>query len=343
MKMSTSCSRLWEGEAIEDGRLSGAERSSFEHHARTCDDCAREVAELARLRDALGALPVATATALERRRLRRTVIQQVDGERLRAPKSLALRVVPALALAVALFVAAVVLRSQASHDLSAAEPPAPMVAVEPSAGAEWRTEEHGPTVRQRVMRGRVSFHVEKLDARQRFLLGLPDGELEVKGTRFVVDVGEAGTTEVSCSEGRVALRLTGQPEIVLSAGETWRKADVAVTIEAEPPKISAAPPSAPVKRSTPPRKVGVDAPSPGADFVDAMSAFSAGDLGRAESLFLAFEHRHPNDARVEDAAFLRALARARRGDRAGARELARQYLQRYPDGLRKTEAEQLAR
>lgn len=346
MKKRPSCSRLWEAEAIEDGRLSGAERSSFEQHTKTCDDCAREVAELARLRDALEALPVATATALERHRLRRTVIQRADAARLRAPSRLAFRVVPALALAAALLVTMLVFRSRASHDPSAVEPPAPMVAVEPSAGAEWRTEEHGSTVRQRVTRGRVSFHVEKLDARQRFLLGLPDGELEVKGTRFVVDVGESGTSEVSCSEGRVVLRLADQPEIVLSAGESWRKADVAVTIEAKTPKASATPqPSAPVisKKVSAPRSIEVDASSPGADFVEAMSAFSEGDLGRAERLFLAFEERHPNDARVEDAAFLRALARARRGDRDGARELAREYLQRYPKGLRKIEAEQLAR
>lgn len=346
MKKRLSCSRLWEAEAIEDGRLSGTERSSFEHHARTCDDCAREVDELTRLRDALERLPVATASTLERHRLRRTVIQRADAARLRVPGRLAFRVVPALALAAALLVAVVHFWPGRNLPVEAGGAPAPIVDVEPSAGAEWRTEEHGSTVRQRVVRGRVSFHVEKLDARQRFLLGLPDGELEVKGTRFVVDVGEAGTSEVSCSEGRVVLRLADHPEIVLSAGESWRKADVAVTIEAETPRASATTPSsAPVvsKKASPPKRVEIDAPSPGADFVEAMSAFSEGDLGRAERLFLAFEKRHANDARVEDAAFLRALARARRGDRDGARELAREYLQRYPKGLRKIEAEQLAR
>ncbi len=346
MNKRPPCSRLWEAEAIEDGRLSGTERSSFELHARTCDDCAREVDELERLRDALERLPVPTATALERNRLRRTVIQRADAARLRAPGRLAFRVVPALALAATLLVGVVHFWPGRNLPMEVVGAPAPIVDVEPSAGAEWRTEEHGSTVRQRVTRGRVSFHVEKLDARQRFLLGLPDGELEVKGTRFVVDVGESGTREVSCSEGRVVLRLADQPEITLSAGERWRKADVAVTIEAETPKASATiQSSAPVvsKKATAPKRIEVGAPSPGADFVEAMSAFSEGDLGRAERLFLAFEKRHPNDARVEDAAFLRALARARRGDRDGARELAREYLQRYPKGLRKIEAEQLAR
>ena len=72
-----------------------------------------------------------------------------------------------------------------------------------------------------------------------------------------------------------------------------------------------------------------------------MAAFSAGDFGKAERLFTAFERAHPADARVEDATFLRAVARARRGDVATARAIARDYLRRYPKGLRRAEAERL--
>jgi TolA-binding protein len=79
------------------------------------------------------------------------------------------------------------------------------------------------------------------------------------------------------------------------------------------------------------------------DFARAMAAFSAGDYGQAERLFQDFERRHPDDARQEDSTFLRAVARARRGDAEGARATARQYLERYPNGLRAPEAEQLAR
>jgi TolA-binding protein len=72
-----------------------------------------------------------------------------------------------------------------------------------------------------------------------------------------------------------------------------------------------------------------------------MAAFDAGDYGRAEGAFLGFERRHSGDARCEDATFLRAVARARRGDAAGASAIARQYLERYPRGLRAHEAKQL--
>jgi TolA-binding protein len=72
-----------------------------------------------------------------------------------------------------------------------------------------------------------------------------------------------------------------------------------------------------------------------------MAAFDAGDYGQAERAFLGFERRHPGDARCEDATFLRAVARARRGDAAGASAIAREYLERYPRGLRVHEAKQL--
>jgi TolA-binding protein len=72
-----------------------------------------------------------------------------------------------------------------------------------------------------------------------------------------------------------------------------------------------------------------------------MAAFTAGDYNRSEQLFAAFERDHATDPRTEDATFLRALSRARRGDHAGARGLAAEYLQRFPNGLRRVEMERL--
>jgi len=73
-----------------------------------------------------------------------------------------------------------------------------------------------------------------------------------------------------------------------------------------------------------------------------MLAFKAGDDSRADGLFAAFIRDFPRDGRAEDATFLRAQARARRGDKAGAAALAREYLRAFPHGLRRPEAEQLA-
>jgi hypothetical protein len=67
--------------------------------------------------------------------------------------------------------------------------------------------------------------------------------------------------------------------------------------------------------------------------------FLRGDYASAEKLFSDFERAHHTDARVEDAAFLRALCRQRLGDTAGAVRGAGEYLRRYPAGFRRKEAE----
>ena len=63
--------------------------------------------------------------------------------------------------------------------------------------------------------------------------------------------------------------------------------------------------------------------SAGARFAEAVAAFGVGDHGRAETLFGAFAEDFSTDSRAEDATFLRADARARRGDKAGAAALQR--------------------
>jgi hypothetical protein len=77
------------------------------------------------------------------------------------------------------------------------------------------------------------------------------------------------------------------------------------------------------------------------DFARALAAFQRGDYGEADQLFARFRSRRPRDARSEDAAFLRAVARSRAGDTAGAARLAAEYLRAFPKGLRRAEAERL--
>jgi ferric-dicitrate binding protein FerR (iron transport regulator) len=79
----------------------------------------------------------------------------------------------------------------------------------------------GGTVRSSMTRGVAAFHVERLGPGQRFLLTLPDAELEVRGTRFVVSIADGKTQGIEVSEGQVALRPQGQPEVLLSAGDRW--------------------------------------------------------------------------------------------------------------------------
>jgi TolA-binding protein len=78
-------------------------------------------------------------------------------------------------------------------------------------------------------------------------------------------------------------------------------------------------------------------------FADAVGALRAGHDSAAAFAFERFLESFPSDPRTEDASFLRAVAHARMGDAEGAAELARQYLTRYPKGLRRVEAEQMAK
>jgi hypothetical protein len=263
--------------------------------------------------------------------------------------------------------------------------PTPTFRMATSEGAAWRPLSESATLQLLVERGRVELEVDKLRQGQRFLLELPDGELEVQGTRFMVDVDGVRTNAVRVMEGRVALRLRGRAEIVLVGGENWSERSAvpspsasstpstkpvlpssestlpsgAATTAGGPRTQTKAPPiESPRARHAARRERGAmdggesasaDSSAGGApatsasDFAQAMSAFSAGDYGRAEHLLFGFERDHQEDTRAEDAMFLRAVARSRRGDAVGAQTIAREYLRRYPNGLRRSEAERLAR
>jgi outer membrane protein assembly factor BamD (BamD/ComL family) len=75
--------------------------------------------------------------------------------------------------------------------------------------------------------------------------------------------------------------------------------------------------------------------------VAAVAAFRSGAYREAERLLGQFAAQHSSDERAQDAAFLRAVALDRSGDRAAAAAAARQYLLSFPGGLRKGEAQRL--
>jgi hypothetical protein len=397
-----ACARSQQAEALEDGRLSGAERASFERHAASCSECTTQLRVLARLRQSAEWLPESSPTPLSRRRQRQALLRRaselskpaqvlprraVFANKVFAKNVFAAKTFAALLLAGALL-AAVGIGFGLRAWLPASEPSATLVApsyrIDVSPGASWQTIEQGAALRLRLGSGSFMLDVDKLTDVQRFVLELPDGELEVIGTRFGVRVEPQGTRRVEVTEGRVALRLRETLPISLGAGESWTAEHEATQVTA-PPSVPAAEPFTPESPSTPaaeaastPTSVPTAAPSersvvkslatagraarpetkrvpePSAaegaatagthndDFARAMAAFGAGDYGQAERLFQHFERHHPRDARREDSMFLRAVARARRGDVEGARATARQYLERYPHGLRAPEAERLA-
>jgi hypothetical protein len=360
MTQTRTCPRQWEAEAIEDGRLDGPERISFEKHARSCAICGQAVASLARLRQAMRVVPALASSPLEHRRLRATLLRRANARTLDAPgiwRSWARRgLVFAIPVGALLTLIAVLLRGSSFGDFrrgDAAAPP-PFFEVADVDGADWSSEVFGSAVHARLAAGTASFHVEHTKGRQRFLLHMPDGQIEVHGTRFHVEVDRGTTRRVRVAEGVVSLRVHGEPEIWLRAGEEWRSSrsdappasSAPATVGALEPEVAAGDPMLDDAVATKRKAAGPNRGAPPgreADpFASAVSAFRTRQFRRAEQLFDVFLSQSPRDPRAEDAWFLKAVARSRAGDRDGASRLALDYLQRFPSGFRRREAEQLA-
>jgi hypothetical protein len=209
--------------------------------------------------------------------------------------------------------------------------------------ARWTATTSDAVTRVTLTKGTASFRVERVSERSRFVVALPDGEIEVRGTRFVVEVDGGRTRRVSVSEGVVELRIGPEPRRLV-AGEAWLDAPRPATHGSTVIPFSAdgvLPPSS--ASATPIDRAGRDPRAlAGERFAEAMEAYARGDYRRAEQRFAAFVREHPRDARAEDATFLRAEGLARSGDRVGAAAAARAYLAAYPHGLRRPEAERLA-
>lgn len=366
-----ACPRAWEASAIEDGRLGPEGRVAFERHATGCADCKTEVAELSALRRYADADVRPEAPPLERRRLRAELLRRANEDAMaprargRAPLLGAL----AAAAIVALFVLARRPGVGPAAPMSLATAATAHYEVRGQGAAQWHATQDGGTTRVSLVDGEASFHVEHLAPGERFLVALPDGEVEVRGTRFVVAVERGRTRRVQVTEGRVALRVRDARERELYAGEAWEQ-----TTTSPPPSVSAtasapatsqavatapATERAPLPTAAPPAGSTPSAPSApaatvsarpaptasasGARFHDAMAHFRAARYAEAEGAFAEFEATSPADPRAEDAAWLGAVSRSRAGDAAGAARLAQRYLDRYPQGLRRAEAEALVK
>jgi hypothetical protein len=412
------CNRTWQVEATLDGRLAPADCGSLDRHIASCEDCRAEAAAQGALRDAMASLPSHPRTDLEHRRARQSLLRAADARLVGAgpPRRAAWSVVGAITLAagaaLATALSAGVSRPPPAQVQVQAPKPAPLFEIADLDSANFTQDTAGETTLVTLRSGTAGFHVEHLEGRgsARFLVALPDGRLEVRGTRFVVHVEGGRTRSVTVQEGTVDLAIEGFAGL-LHAGDRWPPAEGAPPAAGTPPTAAprgsllppgtasgadanpadprARPRAAPAGRASAPAAVVVltassqpgtpggpggpgepgppaalapplpsgtsarpassqasqrapAAPAAGARFAEAMGAFSGGDYGRADALFVAFVRDFPRDGRAEDAMFLRADARARRGDAGGAAAAAREYLRAFPRGLRRPEAERLA-
>jgi hypothetical protein len=366
MSAGASCPRLFEAEAMRDGRLGHAERASFEKHVRSCAACAREVRALDTLGERLRTTAGESADELCTRRERTRLLAAFD-RALVAPEgrpgSSNVQRWWIRATGVAAVAAAVItLLPLRGRETPAARRP------EIHADAEAAWSEHVEADGERVVleRGTLSIHVDHASAPGRFAVVLPDGELEDIGTTFAVRVEAGHTTRVAVVEGRVVLRMRGQAPVAVDQGETWVPPTIAAPVASAPALLAVPEASAPALLGDPafsspsptsaapaittssgtqtlspasPMRSAIAVPAP--EFRAAMSAFDAGDWHDAAALFAAFGAKHPTDPRAEDAAYLRVIALQRCSDDR-ARQAAREYLTRFPAGFRRAEVGTMA-
>lgn len=353
--MSTGCPRLFEVEALRDGRLEGAERTRFEQHLRNCRVCSAEARALEALGEALRA-GTEPDDELHARRERMRLLAAfdrslVEPERSHSPVRRGLFVTAAaVALAMAL-----VLWIGARRELPVGTASA---VVHASEAASWSRLADGPRELVRLDEGHLWIHVAEGPGKRPLLVKLPDGEIEDIGTTFSVTVEGQRTMAVKVEAGRVLLRLEGRPPVTLDAGQSWSHTETApvksvpartvsafVTDSAEPRKP---PPPEPAPRST----HGAALPAPSAsepppdaaslDFKRAVATLNSGQHAAAASQLRRFIQAYPRDPRAEDAAYLSVLALQRAGSREAMKAAALEYLRRYPSGFRRAEVERLA-
>lgn len=214
----------------------------------------------------------------------------------------------------------------------------------------FRVDSQGAIERFSLQRGELTAHVAKLGAGQRFIVTTPDAEVEVRGTRFRVDVLEAGEacgngsrTRLEVTEGIVEVRQAGTA-VSIRAGQSW-PADCA-----EKPGKAAGVQSPPPTEST---RGAAFAPGPSASdrasslapqndlFAEGVAKRRQGDVSGALRAYQEFIRRFPRSPLAENAAAERMRLLAMNHD-PRARDEARGYLSRYPRGFAAKEARELA-
>jgi hypothetical protein len=332
---------------MRDGRLSGAERSSFERHTRACAACSREVEAFEALAGALRAGAPVQTDELRVRRERTRLLAAFDRE-LVAPKGEGTPRRPLLwfAAAAGLLGVLIAVRSVRPHRGLPVAVAAPGAVVHADAATVWSERVEGDREVVVLERGALWIRVEHATSSRRLVVVLPDGELEDTGTTFTVGVDGGHTTRVAVQEGSVVLRLRDRPAVAVGAGDAWTPPAAPTACAgseergATPPPVPT--PSGPPAFSAPPPRAGAPGSDSSADFRVAMAALDRGDDREAAEGFARFLQSHPRDARAEDAAYLLVIASQREGDQDATRRAAQGYLRRYPGGFRRAEVEKLA-
>jgi TolA-binding protein len=362
--MRRACDRLWEIDPYREGRLGPNAAKSFERHLRGCAECRNQADRDERLREIARRLPDPAPSDLALRRLQARVLRDVA---LGAPT----RSIRRLRVAFAVIVAAVgffavwhhTAARMASHAVAtraaAAGTSSPKAEIGPSSvpspdalarasefagsvvtspNARWSQTRESGIERVRIEDGAVRVHVRRQAEAERFLVVLPDGEIEVRGTTFDVTVEHGATTRVHVDEGVVELRIRGRGTTRLTADEAWN-VPAPPNGSASAFRLAVGPGRAPVAA---PRTETSVADTPGAGDAAAYTAaiqwMQQSQFDRAAAAFHALVLAEPGTPQAQDASFLEAVALARAGRTDAAALAAEHHLAAFPDSFHRKEA-----
>jgi ferric-dicitrate binding protein FerR (iron transport regulator) len=244
MATTETCNRVRDAVAV--GRVFGD--ATLLEHAKACEVCASELAVLKKRRDFRDAFPVLMSIADQSERPPAPKRAGPDDARQRASRRHLYVMIAAVIAIVGFLNRKSIFRAGSTTPQGDAKSAtaAPKFRISNIENAVFESKADGGTVRTSQTRGVAAYHVELLREGQRFLLALPDGDLEVRGTRFVVSVEGGKTQGIEVSEGTVALSLPGRAEVILAAGDRWPPAGSAarptVSFLRSAPRKDAAPP-----------------------------------------------------------------------------------------------------
>ena len=174
----------------------------------------------------------------------------------------------------------VVLRSVARTPVASVSAMATTLATAPLAGAVTASAEAVWTQARQagiesvvLQAGTLRVHVRPQGPGERFLVRLPDGEIEVRGTTFEVTALDGSTRHVGVSEGTVVLRLRGSPDRSPRPGVNIWAAPESFSFDGPPAPVRAAASAPAIVRRTP----AVHDADEGAEaYVEAMRSFREG-------------------------------------------------------------------
>ena len=347
----TPCARLWEIDARREGRLAAKASESFDRHLRLCAECRTQMDRDQELRSLARQLPYRGPGELVLRRLQarllRDVAMGVRGSRAGGVRWAFAAVAGVVGMSAWLLVAMraappAAMASHGSPAITAAAPGAPSQpstaalagAIVASSSSRWTQTREAGLERVTLDDGAIRVHVRPQAVGERFLVTLPDGEIEVRGTTFDVAVVHGTTSHVSVDEGIVDLRLRERGTTRLTAHQAWN---------GPPPEVpSTASRSAPVWRAPAPSAVPVVRAAPqvvdhDGDYAHAIELLRNGQYDQAASTFHALAETEPAPQN-DDSSFLEAIALARAGRTDAAALVAERHLASFPSSFHRKDA-----